>query len=281
MLTVYVTIDVQRKGVNPNGRVNDGCRPKTESTAKPRERLTRDRVDRRGAADHGRRGPRGRDDAPRRARGRRRGDVPLQPRRATRRTSSTASAPRVMARLPVPRRGRRLGRDRTSTARRSGDACCKSHPNVIALFAERTKPMTDLEALMPMEFALRTIRARRHDRARGRAGLQRDRRLHHGLRDDGESARMFGGGAMRRRTRPSTATRSRTCSPADSSPAWSPRSRTSRLRPRRAVRVRARSSARGSPGAVRPPRPSRARRSPSSGRRGRRSRAPRRRSSSV
>jgi len=34
----------------------------------------------------------------------------------------------------------------------------KTHPNVLALFAERQKPMTDLDALMPMEFALRTIR---------------------------------------------------------------------------------------------------------------------------
>ena len=38
----------------------------------------------------------------------------------------------------------------------------KQHPNVIALFAERQKPMTDVAALGPMEFALRVI---------GRAGI--------------------------------------------------------------------------------------------------------------
>jgi AcrR family transcriptional regulator len=38
----------------------------------------------------------------------------------------------------------------------------REHPNVMAVWAERQRPMTDLEALMPMEFALRVI---------GRAGL--------------------------------------------------------------------------------------------------------------
>ena len=38
----------------------------------------------------------------------------------------------------------------------------RAHPNVIALWAERQRPMTDLESLMPMEFALRVI---------GRAGM--------------------------------------------------------------------------------------------------------------
>lgn len=33
----------------------------------------------------------------------------------------------------------------------------KTHPNVIALFAERQRPMTDIDALMPMEFALEVI----------------------------------------------------------------------------------------------------------------------------
>ena len=33
----------------------------------------------------------------------------------------------------------------------------REHPNVIALWADRQRPMTDLEALMPMEFALRVI----------------------------------------------------------------------------------------------------------------------------
>jgi AcrR family transcriptional regulator len=38
----------------------------------------------------------------------------------------------------------------------------RDHPNVMAVWADRQRPMTDLEALMPMEFALRVI---------GRAGL--------------------------------------------------------------------------------------------------------------
>ncbi len=33
----------------------------------------------------------------------------------------------------------------------------REHPNVIALWADRQRPMTELEALMPMEFALRVI----------------------------------------------------------------------------------------------------------------------------
>ncbi|MDH4113506.1 MAG: TetR/AcrR family transcriptional regulator C-terminal domain-containing protein [Actinomycetota bacterium] len=38
----------------------------------------------------------------------------------------------------------------------------RDHPNVMAVWADRQRPMTDLEALMPMEFALRVI---------GRAGI--------------------------------------------------------------------------------------------------------------
>jgi AcrR family transcriptional regulator len=38
----------------------------------------------------------------------------------------------------------------------------RAHPNVIALWAERQRPLNDLESLMPMEFALRVI---------GRAGM--------------------------------------------------------------------------------------------------------------
>ena len=33
----------------------------------------------------------------------------------------------------------------------------REHPNVIALWADRQRPMTELESLMPMEFALRVI----------------------------------------------------------------------------------------------------------------------------
>ena len=39
----------------------------------------------------------------------------------------------------------------------------KAHPNVISVFAGRRKPMTDVDALGPMEFALETI---------GRAGIE-------------------------------------------------------------------------------------------------------------
>jgi hypothetical protein len=39
----------------------------------------------------------------------------------------------------------------------------RAHPNVISVFAERRKPMTDVDALGPMEFALSTI---------GRAGIE-------------------------------------------------------------------------------------------------------------
>ena len=64
--------------------------------------------------------------------------------------------------------------------------CCKSHPNVLALFAERQQ--TDDRPRRADADGVRAAhdRARRHERARGRAGLQRDGRLHHGLRDDGE-----------------------------------------------------------------------------------------------
>jgi len=69
----------------------------------------------------------------------------------------------------------------------------KSHPNVLALFAERTKPMTELDALLPMEFALRTI---------GRAGMSEREAVQVFNVMGGfimgfvmmESGRMFGGG---------------------------------------------------------------------------------------
>ncbi len=75
----------------------------------------------------------------------------------------------------------------------------KSHPNVLALFAERNKPMTDLDALMPMEFALRTI---------GRAGIGEREAVQVFNVMGGyimgfvmmESGRMFGGGTMEKDT---------------------------------------------------------------------------------
>jgi AcrR family transcriptional regulator len=75
----------------------------------------------------------------------------------------------------------------------------KSHPNVLALFAERQKPMTDLDALMPMEFALRTI---------GRAGMTEREAVQVFNVMGGyimgfvmmESGRMFGGGTMEKDT---------------------------------------------------------------------------------
>ena len=58
--------------------------------------------------------------------------------------------------VPVPRRGRpwiEVARDGAREWRR----VLREHPNVMALWADRQRPMTDLEALMPMEFALRVI----------------------------------------------------------------------------------------------------------------------------
>ncbi len=71
----------------------------------------------------------------------------------------------------------------------------KSHPNVLGLFAERQKPMTDLGALLPMEFALRTI---------GRAGMSEREAVQVFNVMGGyimgfvmmESGRMLGGGTM-------------------------------------------------------------------------------------
>jgi TetR/AcrR family tetracycline transcriptional repressor len=88
--------------------------------------------------------------------------------------------------------------DWVETARQGASAwrqVLKSHPNVLALFAERHKPMTDLGALLPMEFALRTI---------GRAGMSERQTVQVFNVMGGfimgfvmmESGRMFGGGAM-------------------------------------------------------------------------------------
>ncbi len=75
----------------------------------------------------------------------------------------------------------------------------KAHPNVLALFAERQKPVTDVGALQPMEFALRTI---------GRAGMnERDAVQVFNVMGGYimgfvmmESGRMFGGGTMHKET---------------------------------------------------------------------------------
>ncbi len=75
----------------------------------------------------------------------------------------------------------------------------REHPNVIALWADRQRPMTELEALLPMEFALRVIARAGHRRTRGRAGLQRARRLHHGRRDDGGRSHVLGRHRSQRR----------------------------------------------------------------------------------
>jgi AcrR family transcriptional regulator len=101
---------------------------------------------------------------------------------------------RVMADFRFPDEGG----DWVDTARHGASEwrrVLKSHPNVLALFAERHKPMTQLDALMPMEFALRTI---------GRAGMTEREAVQVFNVMGGyimgfvmmESGRMFGGGTM-------------------------------------------------------------------------------------
>lgn len=188
---MYVKIDVHRKGVNRNG--HDVMSSTRESTARPRERLTRERVI--GAA------LRIMDDE---------GVEAVTMRRVAREVGVEAMSlynhvadkedlldgvcARVMADFRFPEEEG----DWVETTRHGASEwrrVLKSHPNVLALFAERHKPMTDVEALMPMEFALRTI---------GRAGMSEREAVQVFNVMGGfimgfvmmESGRMFGGGAM-------------------------------------------------------------------------------------
>jgi TetR/AcrR family transcriptional regulator, tetracycline repressor protein len=63
----------------------------------------------------------------------------------------------VMASYRVPPQDGRPWDERAREGAREWRRVLKSHPNVMSLFAERSKPMTDVEALRPMEFALSLI----------------------------------------------------------------------------------------------------------------------------
>ena len=64
---------------------------------------------------------------------------------------------RVMTDFRVPETDDRPWIERARHGAREWRRVLKSHPNVIALFAERSKPMTQLDALRPMEYALSLI----------------------------------------------------------------------------------------------------------------------------
>jgi AcrR family transcriptional regulator len=64
---------------------------------------------------------------------------------------------RVMADFRIPEGDGRPWIERARHGAREWRRVLKSHPNVIALFAERSKPMTELSALRPMEYALSLI----------------------------------------------------------------------------------------------------------------------------
>lgn len=61
---------------------------------------------------------------------------------------------RVMTDFRIPERDDRPWTERARHGAREWRRVLKSHPNVIALFAERTKPMTEVDSLLPMEYAL-------------------------------------------------------------------------------------------------------------------------------
>ncbi len=65
---------------------------------------------------------------------------------------------RVMAEFEYPQTDERDWLETGRRAARAWRRLLKAHPNVIALFAERTKPMVSPEALRPMEFALSVLR---------------------------------------------------------------------------------------------------------------------------
>ncbi|MEO8291871.1 MAG: TetR/AcrR family transcriptional regulator C-terminal domain-containing protein [Actinomycetota bacterium] len=64
---------------------------------------------------------------------------------------------RVMTDFRIPARDDRPWMERARHGAHEWRRVLKSHPNVIALFAERSKPMTDVNALRPMEYALSLI----------------------------------------------------------------------------------------------------------------------------
>jgi AcrR family transcriptional regulator len=64
---------------------------------------------------------------------------------------------RVMSDFRIPEQDDRPWIERARDGAREWRRVLKSHPNVIALFAERSKPMTEVAALRPMEHALSLI----------------------------------------------------------------------------------------------------------------------------
>jgi AcrR family transcriptional regulator len=64
---------------------------------------------------------------------------------------------RVMTDFRIPDRDDRPWTERARHGAREWRRVLKSHPNVIALFAERSKPMTEVDSLRPMEYALSLI----------------------------------------------------------------------------------------------------------------------------
>ncbi|MBA3690593.1 MAG: TetR/AcrR family transcriptional regulator C-terminal domain-containing protein [Actinobacteria bacterium] len=64
---------------------------------------------------------------------------------------------RVMTDFRIPEDDDRPWTERARHGAREWRRVLKSHPNVIALFAERTKPMTEVDSLLPMEYALSLI----------------------------------------------------------------------------------------------------------------------------
>ncbi len=63
----------------------------------------------------------------------------------------------VMQEFDIPEHDDRPWDERARSGAREWRSVLKSHPNVIALFAEQTKPVTDVDALKPMEHALSLI----------------------------------------------------------------------------------------------------------------------------
>jgi len=64
---------------------------------------------------------------------------------------------RVMSEFDIPQHDDRPWAERARSGAREWRRVLKAHPNVLSLFAERSKPMTDLQALRPMEYALSLI----------------------------------------------------------------------------------------------------------------------------
>ena len=60
----------------------------------------------------------------------------------------------VMQEFDIPEHDDRPWDQRTRSGAQQWRSVLKSHPNVISLFAERSKPVTDVDALRPMEYAL-------------------------------------------------------------------------------------------------------------------------------